>query len=320
MDVTRIKEEIKEEIPDELFNDDEKQYDDLMLADRVKSDIDDDDDVDDDDEDELDNNYEYTNAATYSNFDGSDAQSQPKVYTRKRIVDHATKSVESENVLIDGEPEVSITKFSSLMRNRGCVSPTDPLAIHAPLETPDSSLNCPPKVIQPQTSSTAKRACAVRLGEILPVKNLVSKTYSSKHRTMAKAKFTPQHICNNCKHIFRTQIELRNHEQTCYYKCEHCNLIFVTMELMLKHRNKCKKSDEKMSATRSRQAQTQAKSYYSFKKKRSCNICYAEFGFEEELIDHRKQNHVMPNAYACHLCDKKFDLEHEAVTHLALYH
>lgn len=322
MDVTRIKDEIKEEVPDELlFDCEEKQYDNFAFSERVNSD--EDDDVDDENGDELDN-YEYTNAATYSSFDVPAVRSTPKVYTRKRKMNptiNPTKNVECENVYIDGEPEVSITNFSSLMRNRGCESPIDPLAIHAPhQQQPERPLNNPSSVLiqQPQTSATAKRARTVPFGSFAPVKNLVSKTYSSEHRTMSKAKIT-QHICNNCKHIFRTQIELQNHEQTCYYKCEHCNLIFATMELMLKHRNKCKKSNEKMKSAKSRQMPVPHKSNHLLKR-RACNICYAEFGFEGELIDHQNTHHVMPNAYACHLCDRKFDLEHEAVNHLTNDH
>lgn len=300
-----IKTEIKEETPDEMFEN--GIYSDAsVVSHAVKSEF-----------NELDN-YEYEQPEEYSMLHGEEDSSTSDDFNAK----HAPKRkhIECENVYIDGEPEVCITNFNGLMQNRSKEDASDPLALHiTPVERPiqERARQEPSK---PSNYEQPKRICIVSTKRAPPVKDLVNRTYSSKYR---KLKAGTRYSCETCKKLFSDVNQLRNHEHFCISKqnkCRNCNLIFQRTEYLMEHVKKCPKvANEPGKPTPNASVQSQLYKI-SHRSSKSCNICLVELGSEDELAKHKKENHFVANAYACHMCDSKFDTEQDALLHLRNTH
>lgn len=277
MDELQIKKEIKEEIQDDFYHTSEYEDNESMLLNVVK--------------DEEDSNDYEDNQPNY--------QDHFKMYC----------SGNTEKVFVNGEPEMHIPTNMQPINNKEDNS--DPLDI-----TPERPTSAS---IQPNLNNTQlttgkcdnfKKIRVVRALIPPPVKDLVQKTYSKKHKEAP-------HLCTICKKIFPSVYLLREHERSCF-KCKQCNLIVANMTHLVNHMKKCrrKRQDEPTNSAPNKQMR-----HGGFMgRSKSCNICSFTFLSYKDLVEHQRQNHATPNAYACHICDKKFDSETEALSHISTCH
>lgn len=333
-----IKAEIKEEIPDDYFDNETSNNrnvtSQLINIDEIKTDY-----------------YQFQEPEEYSFHPDEEDSSDSDDYSVR--IPAKRNLIECENVYVDGEPEVSINHFNGLTSNRSkedACDPLDPLAIHTPAERPNgqqnhsqqthSQSNHSQQIHSQQTHSQqihsqpnhnhqpniqqnhyvqAKRLNVLRILKAPPVKDLVNRTYSSKCR---KLNTDTQLVCRTCKKSCLNANDLLEHRRICNstkHKCHSCNLIFGRMEYLTNHMKKCPKLHERSKKLPKASQQTQIRISTKFNKK-SCTICCIELGSAEELAEHERKNHFVPNAYACHLCDSKFDSEQDALIHLRNTH
>lgn len=290
MNEIRVKQEIKQEIEEEthediqdndIYNDDEI-YDDEMLLRPLK--------FEEDDQDYCEYN--------------EDSQGSSSYFQNPCTVNSPTKQnyTESENVYIDGEPEVCVTNFNHINQKECSIS--DPLAIHNTITESEPQ--------PPQPTKILKKVKLVRIqNKIPPIKNLVQRTYSKRI-----TKTDSHHVCTTCKKQFNDVAQLLTHERDCF-KCRQCNLIFRSSLDLILHMKKCRRKDN-LEVEHSEPNRLSRK-YKKFNRK-SCNICHATFAADEEKKEHLKKNHPSYGAYACHLCDKKFDSVERAHIHLNVEH
>lgn len=276
MDEIKIKQEIKEEIQEDFYHTSNYEGNESMLLNVVK---------DEEDFDEYEDNQ--------PNYQDEDASSC---------------SENTEKVFINGEPEIYIP--INVQQINFKEENSDPLDI-----TPEqpTSTSMQPIIRDIQMTSEKrdnfKRIRVIRLmKEPPPVKDLVQKTYSKKHKEAP-------HSCTVCKKIFCSVHLLREHERSCF-KCKQCNLIVSTMSHLVNHIKKCRRKEQNEPANSPKQIRHAG--YVGSKS--SCNICSFTFLSNKELVEHQRQNHATPNAYACHICDRKFDSETEALCHISTCH
>lgn len=291
-----IKQEIKEELLDDIYTNSEEIYDESMMLEMVKY-----------EEDEDQPNDENLNTSEiYSKVIKPNQSNQ--------VTCDDDNFVENDDLYVDGEREVFI---ANLNQNYSKESTSDPLAFHAAPESIDTEVD-PHKNSQldpPSTDSNHKKVVRVRVlrtPKVPPLNKLVYKTYSQEHRTAPSKRQI--HSCSTCKKIFGNLNQLREHERNCF-KCEQCNLIVISMEYLVNHLTKCRRKKDEHKLLSKRLQNTSG----SIEKK-SCNICYISFVSDDDMEEHQKQNHTIPNAYACHLCESKFDSEFEAHQHLGNAH
>lgn len=280
MDEFQIKQEIKEEIQDDFYQTTEYEDNESMLLNVVK------------DEDDF-NEYE----DNQPNYQDEEDSRHSKVHC----------SENTEIVFVNGEPEIFVPMNIQQIKEDN----SDPLDI-----TPERSTSA---AIQPIILSTPlttenresfKKIRVVRTMKKTPsVKDLVQKTYSKKHREAP-------HLCTVCKKIFSSANLLREHERSCF-KCKQCNLIVANMSHLVNHMRKCRRKRRDEPTNLPSNKQTRHSRYMGNK---SCNICSLTFFSYKELVEHQRQNHATPNAYACHICDQKFDSEIEALSHISTSH
>lgn len=288
-----IKPEIKEEEAFDEFFDDE-QFTDENLTHTVK--------IENDEAEYFD--YDQPNE------DAIHAQtSNPAVSTAK--TKPIQNQIECENVFIDGEPEICITNLP----NRSKEDASDPLALSTPPRKPSPCTQPKRFIIELKRAKKAP-----------PVKDLVNRTYSSRHRNATKDR---HHACKTCKRPFADIVSLQNHTRVCILnknKCQHCNLIFQTFSYLVDHMKTCRVANgnsNEISTTLTPTERVRLSSTLGSSSRnacKSCNICYIKLGSEEQLAAHRKQSHFIANAYACHLCENKFDNERDALLHLQNAH
>lgn len=324
MDSNHIKREIKEEIIDELIPNVGEDFD-LSLSQRVK--------IENEFDDEL-SNYEYAEPESSVEecstiIDERENGNHLNVYTAKASASRCQQTtIEYENVYVDGEPEVSIDKFKTLMNNHSKAVESDPLALHTttPFDERENQLDASDSDSMPECK---RKMIKVHLKKVVPIKNLVNRTYSKSAdgTNNIQTKYL-QYECDVCFRSFSNTSTFQQHRDNCYVKCNDCNLIFKVREALAAHIDEfCSKRVKRTIPTSyptrlqpfkrpkiSKPAQPCSSS------SKSCNICCIELESVEQLEEHRKQNHFMPNAYACHLCDKKFDSNPEARSHLKRDH
>lgn len=212
---------------------------------------------------------------------------------------------EDENSYIDEVP-VFIPNLQFNSRNSKEI---DPLAVQEPEQ---QTTQLKHKSFDQTTPKLWKmrKVRIIRSPPVLPVKDLVQKTYSLEHRRKPNSPASSLN-CPTCKTSFASVSQLRTHELSCF-KCKYCNLIHTSMDYLVDHMAKCRRNIDAQ--------QWGLKFRRQYGDKTSCHICYTEFNSRENLQMHLKRNHLIPNAYACHLCDSKFDSEHEAHQHLKKSH
>lgn len=308
METTRVKQEIKEEIPDEMYTNDEEHFANISTPQNVKFDY--------EFEEEL-SDYEYSEpVGEYNAIEdvGDSSLGHSSGHPAERSATEQQHHVEYEDVYVDGEPEVCLENFPVLIDNRPNESASDPLAFHAPVAEVPHNVDQPRKEPKLYVVRTVR---AEQVRKVLPVKALVNRTYSSKHRTANKVIERKQlFTCVGCNQSFHNPLEYQRHKNSCYFKCEKCNLIYRKEELFIMHQKKyCSKHANKTLKEDGQPLTFNTPDQFR-RKKISCNICYTELESTQQLEAHRKENHFTPNAYACHLCDRKFDSDMEAVIHL----
>lgn len=282
MNTYSIKKEIKEEIPDEIYDNSDVYNEEMLMQPwKFENDID----------------YYETDEPNKQQFEDDDSFHRSNVYSVSDSKVSATENnIHCENVYVDGEPTIVLT--NQIQNNEGA-STSDPLAI--PVET--------------QSYKATKQLKKIKLVHIPPVSHLVQKTYSKRNINDPKTEQKPalkQFICSTCKNHFKSMSELQQHERICF-KCKQCNLIFQDLKYLIKHMKKCQKSV--MQKRRNWRSEESNRS-----NKKSCDICMTTFLFNEDLEEHRRKKHFVSNAYACHLCDSKFDSEDETHIHLKNAH
>ncbi|XP_031620658.1 zinc finger protein 639-like [Contarinia nasturtii] len=289
MDEMYIKKEIKEEIPDEIQPNSQEDIppETMLLNHLIKL-------------EENDLNYEdlYNQGCSSLNNDYASNEDE-----------------EPESVYVDEEPEVFIANFPHDTKEVN-----DPLASTEQQEEPEQQQEEPghqEAEVKPKFWSSDVKMRKVRVIRTPPLKNLVKKTYSLQHRMASKSQIRTSGLpgtcnsCRTCKKSFESVTHLRQHELACF-KCKHCNLIVISLNYLVHHMAKCRrKIDTSKSVSKGRSN--------GGLNKKSCHICYAKCT-NEEMEEHLKRNHLIPNAYACHLCDCKFDSEFEAHQHLKKAH
>lgn len=300
MDEIEIKQEIKQEIKEEIFYDtleNEVDYDEVLDVMKFEN------DPIDSDEYEESSEYQPIHQSSHSN-----RASQRALNARNAITQPI--NINCEKVYVQGEPEIYLP---SPNQNNLRESSSDPLALYntAPEPTTITTTISNPQPIAVHNTQLPfansrrkfKKVRVVAARHVPPVKDLVQKTYSKKHKELP-------HVCTTCKKIYPSAPQLRDHERNCF-KCKECNLIYGSIVHLANHMKRCRrrKGGEKNQLTKSQNRNPYVKS-------KSCNICSSTFLTDEEFEEHRKRNHIIPNAYACHLCDSKFDSEHEAHLHV----
>ncbi|XP_055310374.1 zinc finger protein 60-like [Sitodiplosis mosellana] len=295
MDGIEIKQEIKEEIQDDYYHtrENEEDFNESMLLEVIK--------YEDDDED-----FDKYEEQRYQD----ERSSHFKVYCAEN----------PEKVFVNGEPEIYIPTVQPTNYKE---SNSDPLYI-----TPEPTITTTSASIAPVIHNTQlptakreefKKFRVVRAVKdmksdlnlkvkVPPVKDLVQKTYSKKHKEL-------QHPCTICRRIFSSVRLLREHERSCF-KCKQCNLIVASMSHLVNHMKKCRRKRKDVLAN----ASSKQHPRNSHVPDRSCNICSSTFQSVFELEEHQRRNHLTPNAYACHICDKKFDSESQAHIHISSSH
>lgn len=356
--IRTIKQEIKEEIPDE----NEQQYgDNISVIQNVKYESP-------EFEDDY-GNYEYATVTTVTDAQEeqeldfeTDLGSQqlkikPNSFSTQRMIDFDEDEDEDEDedvhqihkqyeneIYVDGEPLVEDISDSYSKENA-----SDPLAIntkmvylndshpktilnatHTPLAS--SSVKKLVRRLPPSQSPTVlleKRPVGrpPQMPSIYvlrktpterPVKELVRKTYSQKHRLTSKTSVS--NICYVCSRSFQNPVEFEKHKRRCFFKCKKCNLICGNEVLLKIHHQNCtiQNNDQK-----SKRSKCDKSKFIAVEKKilmDSCDICCMKFNSSDELDKHRKEKHFFANSYACHLCTKKFETNFDAVCHLKQDH
>lgn len=318
MDLNHIKREIKEEFIDELIPNVQEDFH-LSLSQRVK--------IENEFDDEL-SNYEYAEPETSVGECSSTINERKngnhfRVYTAKASASTCQQNTSQyENIYIDGEPEVSIDKFKTLKNYHSKGVESDPLALHTtPFDEQENQSDSTPK---------AEQKMVTRYKKVVPIKNLVNRTYSKSTdgTNNIQTKYL-QYECDVCCLSFSNPSTFQQHRDNCFVKCKDCNLIFKEKEELVAHVDTfCPLRVKRTLLTSSYPSRYQQRwkrqkvvnPGYPRPETKSCNICCIELESVEQLEEHRKQNHFMPNAYACHLCDEKFDSNHEARSHLKKDH
>lgn len=359
MENTRsIKQEIKEEIPDE-----NEQYDNLSVIQNVK-----------DEAPELEDdfgNYEY---ATVTDVQDEQQQSDFQMHLESQaaiklesyssnidfdedddddeddgdVPPHMQKECRNE-IFVDGEPEIFVEDIKDSYSKENA---SDPLAIntnnvvclndslpkkilnltYTPLAPTSMKRHQPTAADQqrlPPTVEICEKRGRGRPPQIFtaalkppPVKELVRKTYSLKHRLAHKT--TVSNICHVCTRSFDNPIEFERHRRRCFFKCIKCNLICSEKAMLRIHHQTCqiqhRQRKPKCSNSEKAKLDLLGKKCADKTCVDSCDICCMKFNSSQELDAHRKQKHFFANSYACHLCSKKFETNFDAVCHLKRDH
>lgn len=276
MDGITIKQEIKEEIQDVLYDTDADDYKEPVLLDGIK--------------------FEKDQAEQFNDYD------DVYEYHLNNRSGHSSK-FNCEKVYVHGEPEVYNPTSHHIENN------SDPLALCIAPETTATAASVRRQnasVVYDTHLTIANNQQNLNEFRVVPVKNLVHRTYSKKQKEVPLA-------CTTCKKNFASVSQLRDHGRNCF-KCKKCNLFVASMTDLLDHIRKCRRRRKNENQNSSSKVQIR---YHT--KSTSCNICSLKFLSDEELVEH-KRSHLVPNAYACHLCESKFDSEQDAHLHLKNAH
>lgn len=291
MNEFRIKQEIKEEVPDDIYDNSDVYTDDMLMHPWKY-------------EDEID--YYKTDEPNQRKFKNDDNFHRTNVDSVSNSKSTET-NIHCENVYVDGEPSAVPTNQTQLNEQSGCTA--DPLAIPIPIPI-SIQKGIDSEAFNASENKTAKPLKKIKIVHVPPVRDLVQKTYSK--RSTNDPKPAQKFNCSTCKRSFRSTFELLLHEAACF-KCKQCNLIFKDSECFNKHMKTCKQTVVRKKLSWRNEQSTASK-------RKSCNVCMTTFMFDEDLEEHRKIKHFVSNAYACHLCDSKFDSEDEAHIHLKNAH
>lgn len=351
-----IKQEIKEEIPDE----NEQYGNNIPITQNVKNES--------EFEDEL-GNYEYAVTDVqleHLDFE-TDLQTQPNMrpnlYSSQHEYDFDEDEDDDEDILteihtenenevyVDDEPEIFVEDLGEnasdpLAINTKAVYSNDnlPKAIlnstHTPLaptsmkmlvrRLPPSTSASPSPSSSVAAASLEKRRQIERLQQLPsvyaqrktpPISELFKKTYSLEHRSAHK---TTGWKCHVCARTFSYLTEFEVHRRRCFFNCKKCNLIFKTMLDLQAHHRKCRILSnyrrQKINNSKNSDKSTLVVVERKSQSKNSCDICCTTFNSKQELELHRNQNHLVKNAYACHKCERRFDDSNDAVRHLKQDH
>lgn len=342
-----VKQEIKEEIPDESFDDENGLYDNHSAMQNVKHEV--------EFEDELDQYYSMA-VSQQPEFveDDQDSEFETELNALPTIDTHSTSNSEEDDndeeqqqqhhhhqpvhmedyVYVEDEPEVF---YEDISDNFCKENASDPLAMNTTAayanDTARATITHPPnapaaatlirlpvgqKRPPPKMPEQNQKLLVIR--KVPPVNQLVNKTYSSAHRLPPKPK--TWHTCDVCARSFSNPNELRQHRSRCFFKCKKCNLICNTSAQLKTHIKQCTTAPSKTKKQIQKQRSAEAlRARAKLDQSQTLpNIYCSEFDSDEELYTHRKQSNIVANAYACHLCERKFDTNLDARDHLERDH